>query len=232
MSHIPPSNPRLRSADEALVSLEIADFLAKTERERLRLFRSHLRATVCKVSPLLLELALMEGIAIGDAVALVYPPQDWPWRPLADFPPGLVRRSQQRKTWLGTPGRQEVARFRRTFANPGVVIREADDTRGRFAIRPTEGVLGFTAAIGPCLLSAFGRTAMLKLHEQVPETLILGMPGRRLCQIIDHPLFLSDEFMIRCVMPDLSDGMPVIHFRAPLISFELPCGDETQGLRR
>lgn len=210
--------------EAAAVALGIADFLVRTEMERLRLFRRHLHATVRRVSPLLIELALMEGVSLSDAVDLIHPPQDWPWRPLSDFSPSLVRRSQQRKAWLGSAGPRDVARFRRAFANPGVVVREADHPRGRFGVHPCEGVLGFTAAIGPCLLSAFGATAMLKLHQPLPETLMAAMPGRRLGQLIDHPLIAAGDHTVLRVQPDLGDGLPVISFRAPLVRFEMPFG--------
>ncbi|TPG40577.1 hypothetical protein EAH79_11830 [Sphingomonas koreensis] len=164
----------------------------------------------------------MEQVSLADAVGRILPPQDWPWRPLNDFPPALVRRAQQRKAWLGTVGRTEVARFRRTFAQPGVVIREADHPRGRFAIRPVGAVLGFTAALGPALLSAFNSTALLKLPHGLPETLLDAMPGRPLDQIIDHPVLNNRGYTVRRVQPDLTDALPVITFRVPLIKFTAP----------
>jgi hypothetical protein len=211
----------LSAISASAVSLSVADFLVRTEIERLALFRLHLRTSVNRISPLLLELALMEGIALGDAVALMYPPQDWPWRPLYDDPPAPLRRSQQRRMFLGSKGLGETQRFRRTFAKPGVVIRDIDHPRGRFAVRPCNGVLGFTAAIGPCLLSGFGAAAMLKLPEPLPETLMMAMPGRRLGGIIDHPVFRDRAYRIVRVLPDLADGSPVLTFRVPLVPFEL-----------
>lgn len=209
------------------VALRIADFLTRTETERLRLFRLHLHATVRRVSPLLIDLCMMEGISIGSAVALIYPPEDWPWRPLYNVPPSLARLTQQRKGWLGSPTRQDASRFERLFKNPGVIIRGVVHERGRFAIRPCGEVLGFTAAIGPCLLSAFGSTAMLKLPEMLPETLMAAMPGRQLDALVDHPAFRGRKYRVMRVMPDLNDGLPILTFRVPLISFEMSSlGDE------
>ncbi|MGY2733585.1 hypothetical protein [Sphingomonas sp. UYP23] len=206
----------------AAVAIGIADFLVRTETERLNLFRMHLGAMVTRISPLLPALAAIEGVSVGDAVTLIHPPTDWPWRPLFDDPSALLRRSQRRKDWLSTVGEWEVARFRRTFANPGVVIRDADQVRGRFAIRPVGKVLGFTAALGPCLLSAFGTSALLKLPYALPETLVDAMPGRPLVQIIQHPIFLGCGYRVIRVQPDLSDQLPVITFRAPLVDFQMP----------
>lgn len=209
------------TVDASGMALRIADFLVRTEVERLALFRLHLRATVICISPLLLELALLEGIALTDAVALIHPPQDWPWRPLYD-PPAPARMFLQGKSLKRLQGSHDVARFRRAFENPGVVVRDADHPRGRFAIRPCGSILAFTAAIGPCLLSAFGSSAMLKLPGPLPATLMMAMAGRTIGGIIDHPALAAGDYTVRRVEPDLADGLPVIMFRAPPIAFEMP----------
>lgn len=204
------------------VALSIADFLVRTEMERLRLLRLYLRATVRLASPLLLELAFMEQIRLEDAVALIHPPQDWPWRPLDDRQPPGLQRLLRRKGSLASVRRSEVQAFRRHFANPGVVVRDADHPRGRFAIRPHGAVLGFTADVGPCMLSAYGSSAMIKFPDPLPEALLAAMPGRPIGAIIDHPMFADPNFKIRRVQPDLADGLPVLLFRAPLVAFEMP----------
>ena len=208
------------------VALRIADFLIRTETERLRLFRLHLQSTVRRVSPLLIDLCTTEGISIDSTVTLIYPPEDWPWRPLHDVPPLLVRRTQQRKGWLASPTKYDASRFERLFKNPGVVIRGVMHQRGRFAIRPSGEVMGFTASIGPCLLSAFGSSAMLKLSEMLPETLMNAMPGRQLDALVDHPVFRGRKYRVTRVMPDLNDGLPVLTFRAGLIPFVIQWPDE------
>lgn len=204
------------------VAVGIAEFLVRTETERLNLFRMHLGATVTRVSPLLTVLAAIEGVSLRDAAALIHPPTDWPWRPLFDDPSALPRRSQRRQDWLGRVGHRDVARFRRTFASPGVVIRDVDHARGRFAIRPVGKVLGFTASLGPCMLSAFGMSALLKFPYALPETLAAALPGRMLEQIVRHPIFAGCGYVVSRVQPDLSDGLPVITFRAPLVGFQMP----------
>lgn len=203
------------------VALGIGDFIVRTETERLRLLRLHLTATVLQVSPLLPELASMEGIGIHDAAALMHPPQDWPWRPIYDPPSPMMRRWQHRRFLLGRDAEKGAGRFRRAFASPGVVIRDVDHPRGRFAIRPSGGVLGFTAAIGPCLLSSFGATAVLRLPEPLPETLVMAMPGRKLGHLVDHPLFRDRDYMVRRVITDPTDDLPVLEFKVPLMPFEM-----------
>lgn len=211
-----------RRPDPASVAaLRVADFLVKTEIERTRLFRAHLQATVCKVSPLLVELAVLEGLSLSEAFARMQPPQDWPWRPVEAFSRGLFRRSYRVKGLPGSDVRREGARFRQAFRAPGVVIRDVGHPRGQLGVRPFEGVLGFAAALGPCLLSSLGSTAELKLPGPLPETLTMSLPGRRLGQIVDHPLFADNEYRIVRVQPDLSDGAPVLTFRVPLVPFEL-----------
>lgn len=204
------------------VAIGIADFLVRTETERVRLFRKHLEATVTRVSPLLPALAATEGLSLAGAVKLILPPEDWPWRPLFEFPPGLARRAQHYKVGPGSSAGAEIARFRRAFAKPGLILRDAGHERGRFAIRPVGAVLGFTAALGPCLLTAFGTSALLKLPYELPETLSLALPGRPLEQLIQHPIFEGRGYFVSRVQPCLSDRLPVVMFRAPLVGFRVP----------
>lgn len=217
----PDCGPRDASTSSAsAVALRVADFLIRFEVERLHLFRLHLHTSVRLVTPLLLDLAALEGISLTDALALLAPPQYWPWRPLYDRRPSLMRHAQRRKNWLRAVGSRHEWHFERTFANPGVVIRKIDHPHGRFAIRPCGPMLGFTAGLGPCLLSAFGSTAMLKLSEPLPQTFMAAMAGRKLDQVIDHPLFAGKKYVIRHVKPD-DDDLPIIAFGAKLVPFAI-----------
>lgn len=204
------------------VAVRIADFLVRTEVERLRLFRMHLAATVRTASPLLLDLAALRGIDLMGATTLIHPPQDWPWRPIEEYPPSLLRKSMRPGLWLTGKVAREARAFERSFANPGVVIRGTDHPDGRFAIRPAASVMGFTAGIGGSLVSAFGSLAMLKLEGPIPEALMISMPGRTLGQVVDHPVFAGRDYVIRRAVPDLTDGMPVLEFRTRLVPFEMP----------
>lgn len=207
---------------EQAVAVRIADFLVRTEQERLLLFHMHLQATVDRVSPLLLDLAAMEGISLVGAVSLMYPPQDWPWRPLPSASTSLADRNRSSKGWPVARPRSDEAIFRRAFANPGVVVRDVAHPRGRFGIRPSGRVLGFTASIGPCVISSFGPLATLRLPEMLPETLMTAMPGRQLDQLVDHPAFRGRGYRVVRVTPDLGDGLPVLTFRTPLASLVTP----------
>lgn len=177
--------------DTAAIDGRIAEFIERVEAERTHLFNQHLHATVRRTSPLLLGLATMEGISIAEAVSQCRPPENWPRMPHCDFPPSRLRVSQLRPIRKGSTNLHEERRFRRVFCDPGVIIRPVDDPRGRFAVRPHSGMLAFTAAIGPSLLSAFGATATLMLREPLPETVAIAMPGRPLRQLIDHPCSAS-----------------------------------------
>ncbi len=203
-------------------AIRIADFLVRTETERLSLFRLHLQATVRRVSPLLIDLAVMEGVSLGGAVGLMYPPRDWPWRPLQDPPRAPTRRSLQRMGSLASQGAKDGGRFRRAFVNPGLVVRDVGHPRGCFGIRPCGDVMGFAASLGPCLLSAFGPSAMLKLPGRLPETLAMAMPGRMLDALVDHPAFAGRGYRVVRVETDPVDDLPILVFRAPLITFEMP----------
>ena len=90
-------------------------------------------------------------------------------------------------------------------------------------------LLGFVAALGPCLLAAFGPTAMLKLPEAPPETLVVAMPGREIGALVDHPLFAGRGWRIVRVERDPADGLPVIHFRVPLVPFAMPWASGPEG---
>lgn len=216
--------PEQPVATAPAVAVRIADFLVRTEVERLHLFRMHLAAVVRTASPLLVDLAAHVGVDLPGAAALIHPPRDWPWRPVEDHPPALRRMSLRQMYAMGK-GVSEARAFERSFASPGVIIRETDHPDGRFAIRPAASVMGFTAAIGPCLISAFGSLAILKLVGPIPEALMMSMPGRTLGDVVDHPVFRGRDYKIRRAVPDLGDGNPVLEFRAPLVPFEMPtCG--------
>lgn len=224
-----PSSCASKPADAApVVALAIADFLVRTERERLRLFRDHLQATVVQVSPLLLELAAMEQIDLAAATALMQPPVDWPWRPHYE-PSNPAMRQWHARRLLGQDAERGAGRFRRAFAAPGVMIRDVDHPRGRFGVRPTGGVLGFTADIGPCRLTACGPVALFRFPEPLPATLVMAMPGRILGQLVDHPLFRGKAYKVRNVVTDPTDDLPVLSFKVPLVPFAMPATGVVDG---
>lgn len=204
----------------ASAALQIANFLARTELERLLLFRLHLQTTIRRVSPLLLDLAVRENISLTNASALIYPPQDWPGRPFFDVSPVPIWRMVQKNGWRQGTARRERVRFERMFANPGVIIRQFDDPRGRFGIRPCRSVLGFTAAMGSCVLTAFGSTGILKLGDQLPQTVMTSLKGHRLGDIVEHPIFAGRDYLIRRAMHDPADDMPVLAFHAKTIAYK------------
>ncbi|BCA62733.1 hypothetical protein HMP09_1967 [Sphingomonas sp. HMP9] len=208
--------------DTAAIDGRIAEFIGRVEAERTRLFHEHLHATVRRASPLLLGLATMEGVSIAEAVSQSRPPENWPRMPLYDFPPSRLRVSQLRPIRRGSTNLHEERRFRRVFCDPGVIIRPVDDPRGRFAVRPHSGMLAFTAAIGPSLLSAFGATATLMLRDPLPDTLAIAMPGRPLRQLIDHPLFSEHPCRVLRLDSDTQAGSSILSFRVPLVPFEIP----------
>lgn len=209
-------DPWLLTAES--VALRIAFFLARTEFERLQLFRLHLQTNVKRVSPLLLDLAAFEGVSLTSAAALMYPPQDWPARPLYDISPVSIWKSHLKKARRAA-GRREAMRFAHMFTNPGVIIRGFNDPRGKFGIRPCRTVLGFTAGMGPCELTAFSSTGILKLGQPLPETIIASILGYRLGDIVDHPIFANRDYFIRRIMPDPVDDMPVIAFHAKTVAY-------------
>ena len=55
----------------------------------------------------------------------------------------------------------------------------------------------------------------------MPETLVMAMPGRRLGQLVDHPLFRDRDCVVRRVITDPVDDLPVLEFKVPLVPFEM-----------
>lgn len=217
--------------NHAPLSLEIADFLMRTEAERLCLFRRHLQLTLRRVSPLLIDLFELEGSSLAHAPDFIRPPRNWPARPVDGFRPTIHRTLVQRRFWLRTISTRDAWYFKQAFSEPGVVIRGVAHPDGRFAIRPCGGVLGFTAAIGPCVLSAFGSAAMLKLPDPLPSTLMASMVGSNLNEIVEHPIFSHRNYVIRRAAVDPTIGEPVISFSARTLPLKGPWGPLTHELR-
>jgi hypothetical protein len=49
----------------------------------------------------------------------------------------------------------------------------------------------------------------------------MAMPGRKLGQLVDHPLFRDRDYMVRRVVTDPSDDLPVLEFKVPLVPFAM-----------
>ncbi len=218
----PTQRAEISQATSSDCALRIADFLLRMETERMELFRLYLQSSLRRVSPLLIDLAAFENISLKTALTCIHPPQSWPQRPLYSPPWFRFRISQQRKYWLRRVCSHEPWHFERAFADPGVIIRRCNHAKGRYAIRPFGTVLGFSAAIGPCVLSAFGPTAVLKLPDQVPETFLASMTGRILNEIVEHPIFAQRKYIIRRAEADTFDGLPIITFGAKMLRFTGP----------
>lgn len=203
------------------VSWRIGDFLCRTERERRALFRLHLHTTVHLTSPLLLDLAEIEEIDLPQAVADIEPPQGWPRRPSYDFPPAMLRAPRTIKGRLGKVGNRESWRFSRMFDKPGVILRQIDHPKGRFAIRPFGNMLGFSAEIDGCLLNVFGAVAMIKIPQVVPESVMISLEGRRLNQIVEHHAFKAHDYVIDGAVANDGEASTTIFFSSELAPLSL-----------
>jgi len=51
---------------------------------------------------------------------------------------------------------------------------------------------------------------------------MMSTPGRTFGELFDHPEFTGPDYVIRRTVPDLTDGMPAVEFRARLVLFEMP----------
>lgn len=201
------------------INTQIGRFLARTEEQRLQIFRLHLQDTIHFASPLLLDLLSHEGLSLTHAVDMIYPPEAWPWRPLGNFTTRWIRQA----LLGGSPhSLHEVRDFTRRFRNPGVIIRHPDHPRGRLAVRPAGDIIGFQAEVAGCEIGAFSPLALLKLPQRYPDTIALAMVGRTVDEIVDHPIFNGRDYRVRRVLTDLTDGLPVLVFRAAPLPFAMP----------
>lgn len=214
-------------ANAQAVRKAIEEYLSRTDSEREDLFRLYLNANVTLVTPLLLDLAALEGIALSKALSHVRPPRGWPQRPLLHRASKPFRHNPKSlrppgPSWSAIQAWAEARSFRRTFIQPGVIIRDFIDPKGRFGIRPVGGMLGFTADIGECLLTAFGPTAELRLNDSFAETIMTSMVGRTLDQVVEHPIFMGKGYRILSVEADSFDGATTISFSADLVPLTIP----------
>ena len=219
---LPPSPLGPPTSEASAVALRVANFLIQTEEERFRLFHLYLQATVRRVSPLLLDFVEMESMKLDDLALLIKPPENWPWRPMDDKALALARSYYWRKVWLRTASSRHAWQFKRTFINPGVIVREANHPNGRLAIRPCNAVLGFTAGVGPCILSVYSSSATLKLPDPVPEIVMASLPGMNLGSVVDHPIFTRRRYIIKNAEADPFDFGPLLTFSAQLTDFVGP----------
>ena len=181
---------------------DIADFAARVENERRRLYRTHLRCTVRNASPLLVDLLAAEGVAPSCLIDVMQPPPSWPAASWASSRGPSTRRlmpNAPRSTTLGARAADE--RLLRLFAYGGVLLRLPSDRAGGCGVWTSAGMMHGWIDFGRIRMVIDGGEAHLSIAS-LPETVALAMPGRDLDRLVSHPLIDGRGYSVRRVCAD------------------------------
>lgn len=204
-----------RFAQSRAVSSRIDDFLHRFAHEREALYRAWLRANVTYASPLLLDLVALEGLDLDEVIGAMKPPPGWP-----TLPAHSARHSMALKLAIHLGPRRDRA-FHRATVRGGVRFRSPDDPGGAFGFWPARDAFCVRRDFEPCSLVVIGADARLRLPSGIPDTLLCAAPGRRLDEIVDHPLFIGRGYRVRRSHSEDANGGPALDFRCGLVTLPL-----------
>ncbi|WP_294282812.1 hypothetical protein [uncultured Sphingomonas sp.] len=189
----------MMAADQASTIREIAGKRARDEArmldrlvENLRLasFRSYLAATMNSMSAVVPDVLDLAGSNVADAMQRLRPGHRWP---------SITRR----KTAQGNPGAFTVPRGKaRTVCpwRPDPLIADAvvsDGLDGPFVEVKVYGASLDVKLRGERFtFFTHDGTGFVMLESQLPETVVDSCVGRRLMDVVKHPLFAADRMMI------------------------------------
>lgn len=181
---------------------ELGDGMAGLAREvadcRLALYRAYVGSTVTRISPLLLRWCELEGVHVDDLARRMAPDRPWttwlcgprphdPWR--------LAKGSG--RPAVASRGAADYHELQR-FAFSGTVIRTRARAGG-FGLRVLHDRLELGAFIGPVRIRTFGLGGVIVLPDELPATLVVGLPGTPLDRLVDHPLLNGAGCVVRAV---------------------------------
>jgi len=182
------------SEGERAALLDLAAVERRWRAVELRVFRERLVTTVRFVSPVLVDLAALEGLTLDGVVKLLRPGR-------AAAPGRLVRRSQL-AWWHAAHYGHRPNDVDWRFGVNGRVLRHRHDPRGVLAVRAAGDTIDVAVGIGGACLETSGRTATLWLPEPLPAMVLSACVGMQLDAIADHPLFNGRGY----VVTDVRDG--------------------------
>ena len=216
----------LANADAAAVEAvdaAVASFLENEERERIRLYRLCLQATIKAVSPVAQDLAAHGGMAIGGIVRELPVPATWPWTPIRE------RRPSEAWDWSAGPAKNGIGstsfRIARRLARRGILVRDAQHPLGELGFSPEGSVLEAVARLGPCFMDTLGPRARLHLPHRMPETLLTAMVDRQVDAIVDHPVLNGRGYVVGSAEHDEYRDGTVLEFGTGLLPLQLPWAD-------
>jgi hypothetical protein len=155
------------------------------------------RAELAGVSLLLARMCQFEGLTLA-AVAhgvlpvahYLQPTEGFSWQP-SKGPEASEARSRE-ATLRMTDG------WERKFYRNGVFVRPRAHSRGRWAAKQTKGLLATSFELDGCLVrSGDGGVATIYVPKTFPHTVMTAMAGRRLADVVQHPVFEDAAFVIR-----------------------------------
>lgn len=196
-----------------------AALVGDTDVRLAAIFRDYVGSTVRSVSPLVVSACRIEGLDLDAVVGSIR--HDGAWRAWLGGP---LRKGAD--PWSAALDQHPLDRLRefstlRRFQRCAAIVREEGEGGGALGFR-----LGASSVeIGMCTarmaLTTSDGTASLTLLQPVPETIRLGIRGRLLDEVVDHPLFDGRGYRISRVVTPPS-RCTRLEFRADPLPWTLP----------
>lgn len=178
------------SDDEERRRLEVRAARRRYRNDLAANYRSYLAGIVSEATPILLDLCGHWSIDLAALVAGIRPPVRWPYDP-----PAGIRYAPA--------------------LDGGAVER-----RRRLRIVASGAALEVRARMEGCFLTTSAGRLHLWLTDNVPETVAHGAPGRRLGDVVSHPVF--DERSYTIVSCTLVGSSTLIEALAPPVPYRMP----------
>lgn len=204
------------SGDEQFAREAFAEYrrVLAVQREREAVMTAQIRSSLRGVSRLLRRMCDHEGLSLG-AVAygvipsahILAPGEGHPWLPRDG---DAARRARARSYHL-----RSADGWDRRFYRVGAFIRPRTHPSGRWAVRMNGGVLHASMTLsGHRVDYRSAKLAMIDLKLQIPDTVRIALAGKRLVDVVEHPVFEDDGFVIRSAH-DAPGGVRIL-FTSPI----------------
>lgn len=173
---------------------------------RFKFMREHLARTVDRASPLLLDLipsARLDGLArrLAPGPALPWASDD---------------ATRPRRSGIKNPSSHL------TLEAVATLRLDPQDASGVLQLNVVGGELHAELQIGVARISTWRSPARLVLPDRLSDTLAVAMAGRRLGDLLDHPLLSGREYRVVDAAPFSSGFGTVIRFTAELRPWSPP----------
>ena len=206
----------------AVCGRAVSRFLECSGRERMRLFRLHLQAHVSSISPLAIDLAAYCGLTLDAVAALLTPPARWPSADGTHVP------TMRPQDWAFYDAAQFCYAHALTGANGralragSLISNVRSDERAEVGYAAIGSLLEVVAQVGPCMLVTHAGAAVARIAGELPETLVRGLPGHHLDELVEHPVLSGRGYVIESVRTDPNGSSQVIRFRTGTLPHAMP----------